>query len=421
MNQRVALKAGTQPAAHAAFPADSPASRGENGEAAILARAEAIAREIAAGALERDQNRILPVPQMALVKQARLHALRVPPEFGGPGTSWLTTARVFVALAAGDPNVAQAIQSQGVFIEILRADAPPLLRQRVLAAIAGGALVTNAVAERGGQFYGDARTTIRQAAEGYRLDGTKYYATGSAFAEFVFVSARDEAGADVTAVIPSDRAGVTIVDDWNGFGQRTTASGTVRLEGVAVTSGEIFVPVPASARRWHAQAAAQVMHAAIDAGIARAAFADALILCREHGRPLREAGVERAGDDPYVLEAIGAMSARVEAAVALVERGARLLDGAADAFFTGAQDEAADVAASIAVGQARIATAEAALSVSERLFEVANATGSDRRLGLDRHWRNARAHTTHDPLSYKFKFIGDFLLNGRIPPATAKF
>lgn len=404
-----------------ASPAASPASRGEDGDAAILARAEAIAREISSGALERDQERILPVLQMELVKEARLHALRVPAAYGGPEASWLTTARVFLLLAEGDPNVAQAIQSQGVFIETLRADAPAGLRTRLLRTIAAGALVTNAVAERGGPFYGDARTTIREADGGFRLDGTKYYATGSAFAEFLFVSAKNEAGADVTAVIPSDRAGVTIVDDWNGFGQRTTASGTVKLEAVAVAPDEVFIPVAASARRWHAQAAAQVMHAAIDGGIARAAFEDALLLCREHGRPLREAGVARATDDPYVLEAIGAMSTEVEVAVALVERGARLLDRAADAFFAGEQDEAADVAASIAVGQARIATAEAALSVSERLFEVANATGSDRRLGLDRHWRNARAHTTHDPLSYKFKFIGDFLLNGRIPPATAKF
>jgi alkylation response protein AidB-like acyl-CoA dehydrogenase len=400
--------------------ANGAAPRTETSVGAVSVAA-AIGRDLATGAVRRDHDRVLPVAEMASVKRAGLHALRVPAQFGGVEADWLTVARVFLALSRGDPNVAQAIQSGTLFAEMLRADAPLPLRRRYFHAIVAGELVTNAIAERGGTFYGDSQTTIRRSDSARRIDGVKYYATGSAFAESFFVTANDEEGRVVTAIIPRDRPGVTFVDDWDGFGQRTTSSGTIRFEAVEVGDDETFVAVPPKDRRWHLQAGAQIMHAAIDAGIARAALDDGLTLCRERGRPLRESGVERQVDDPYVLSAIGAMSVRVEGAAALVERAARLIDVASDLFFSGRQDAEADVAASIAVGQARIATAEASLGVSEQLFELANASGVDRALGLDRHWRNARAHTTHDPLSYKFKFIGDHLLNGRTPPATAKF
>jgi hypothetical protein len=41
---------------------------------------------------------------------------------------------------------------------------------------------------------------------------------------------------------------------------------------------------------------------------------------------------------------------------------------------------------------------------------------ADRRLGLDRHWRNARTHSVHDPVSWKDHHLGGYLVDGRLPP-----
>jgi alkylation response protein AidB-like acyl-CoA dehydrogenase len=35
---------------------------------------------------------------------------------------------------------------------------------------------------------------------------------------------------------------------------------------------------------------------------------------------------------------------------------------------------------------------------------------------LNRHWRNARTHTLHDPVRWKYHAIGNFWLNGVHPP-----
>ena len=388
--------------------------------AKLVMAAELLGSRLKEGAAARDAERKLPFDEMAAVKASGILAGRVPRSYGGAEATWLDMSRIMLALSKGDPNVGQAIQSQCVIVETIRADATEEQRRRFFEILLWGGMITNAVAERGGAFYGDAATKLIATRSGYRVDGQKYYSTGSLFAEYLYVTALAEDGSPAAAIVPRDRAGLSIVDDWNGMGQRTTASGTVTLKGVVLDTDEVFfLPRPES-RRWHLQAAAQLLHASIDTGIALAALDDALDLCRRKGRPLRESGVERASDDPYILQAVGDMSVRANAAAALVERGARLVDVAADAYFAGVPEDRLFGNASIAVAEARIAASDASLAVSEKLYQVANASGTDRSLNLDRHWRNARTHTTHDPLAYKYKFIGDYLLNGRLPPLTVK-
>ncbi|WP_182086280.1 acyl-CoA dehydrogenase family protein [Aureimonas sp. ME7] len=385
---------------------------------ALLAEARRLRASLAEEAGARDAERRLPYAAMAGVKAAGLHAARVPVSDGGAGATWGETAEIVLELARGDPNVAQALQPQLAITEIIRADASPEQRRRWFGRMLAGELVTNAVAERGGAFYGDIDTRLLATADGERLEGVKYYATGSLFAEHLYVTALDGTGAATSAIVPIDREGIEVEDDWNGMGQRTTASGTVRLGAVAVAPAE-RMPLPAG-RRWHGQSSAQLVHVAIDVGIAFAALDDAILLAHSHGRTLRESGVGPAVEDPYVLQAIGDISVRAEGAAALVRQAATRVDAAADAFFADGGEDALFVAASIAVAQAKILATEAALAASEKLYLVANASGTDRSLNLDRHWRNARTHTLHDPVAYKFHFVGDHLLNGRAPPVTAK-
>lgn len=387
---------------------------------ALVATAKHLRDRFRVDAAKRDLERVIPHVELELLKQSGVLSARIPAAYGGPGARWKDVARIFYELSRADPNIGQAIQAHNTIIEILRADAPEAIRRRVFSHVLAGGMITNAVAERKVAFYGDIASQLVGTDDGYRLRGRKYYATGSLFAEYLFITARTEDDRVATIVIPADRTGLAIEDDWNGMGQRTTASGSVVLDDVAVAEDEVFFSPPAAERRWHVQAAAQLLHVAIDAGIARAAYEDALSLARKHGRTLRESGVASAVEDPYVLQAIGDLSVESVVAEAMYLRAADAVDHAADRYFSGVVTEGELSEASIAVAEAKIATTRAALKNSEKLYEVANASGTDRSLNLDRHWRNARTHTTHDPLSYKFRFIGDYRLNERAPPATVK-
>ena len=210
---------------------------------------------------------------------------------------------------------------------------------------------------------------------------------------------------------PGTVDGVEILDDWNGFGQRVTGSGTtifreVEAHPISLISFAALFQTPTPMGPF-----AQIMHAAIEAGIARGALTDALDYVRTRSRPWKDSGVERATDDPYTIAQFGDMKIRVSASDALLRRAGKFVDAAA-------QDPTAEsvAAASIAVAEAKAASTEAALHVSSKLIELAGAGATRQELGLDRHWRNARTHSVHDPVRWKYRAIGDYYLNGVLPP-----
>ena len=396
--------------------------------AELVERARTLGHRFGGSASERDLNRRLPHEEMRELAASGILAARVPRQFGGLETSVLDLARIFVALAQGDPNIAQAIQPHTCGLEKIRLYGTPAQQRHFFGLVQQGHLITNASAERGGGFIGAIRTTLQPLGDGgeaLRLDGTKHYATGSLFASHLYVLARrdhdgvqDEARG--LAIVPVDREGIRVFDDWDGMGQRTTASGTAVFERVRVEPLEQFTLPASGSQRTHEGAFAQILHAAIDTGIALAALEDAARYGREKARPMPEARVERASDDPYVQHAVGEMAVLAHGAEALVERGARILDLAVVRWAAGEDADRALGEASIAVAEAKMAANEASLRVSEMLYRVGGASATVRPLNLDRHWRNARTHTTHDPVAYKAKAVGDFYLNDRLPPINTK-
>lgn len=205
--------------------------------------------------------------------------------------------------------------------------------------------------------------------------------------------------------------GLRIVDDWSGFGQRTTASGTVLLDKVPVDA-ELVVDNWRIGESPNIQGAvSQLIQAAIDAGIAEAALADTIAFVRERARPWIDAKVERASDDPYVIADIGRLQLELHAAQALLSKAARVLDAVSAAPI----DAEAAARASIAVAEAKVLTTEISLQASEKLFELSGSRASLAEFNLDRHWRNARVHTLHDPVRWKYHAVGAYYLNGTLP------
>lgn len=391
----------------------------------LVASARALIPRIAEGAASRDANGEVPLEAVGWLREAGITAAHVPREYGGPGATFVQLAEIVLALGEADPNVAQALQPHFAFHDVLSFGAPENLRRRCFAQILDGAIITNALAERGGKFIGDIATTATRVDGGYRLDGTKFYCTGSFAADAFWVLSGTALDERMIAVVPLDREGVTVEDDWDAMGQRTTASGTARFDQVFVSDDEIMASERVWMERNFVGAAAQLSHTAIDAGIAMAALQEAVDYVRTRGRPMPESGVERLGDDPYVLETIGEMRVEAVSSRAVVLNAASTLDAAASRQLAAPEKSSPELerdlaAASIAVAEAKIASTRSALRNTELLFQVGGASMAARSLNLDRHWRNARTHTIHDPVSYKYRAVGEFVLNERYPTIGTK-
>lgn len=373
------------------------------------------ARQVAVAAAPeaqlRDRQRRYPLQQLALFTQSGLGGISIPREYGGPELSFSTLAEVFRLISAVDPALGQIPQNHFGLIQLIRDAGSEEQKRRIFAAVLAGQRIGNGGPEKNSKHTLDMQSRLRQTADGLRFTGDKFYSTGALFAHIVAAKALDDRQQPVLALIPHPAAGLEIVDDWSGMGQRTTASGTVRLREVLVDPANVIPLLPLAEKPTIQGAVSQLIQAAIDAGIAQGVLDEATQFIRERSRPWIDAGVERNADDPYILADVGRLSMELSAANALLRRAARTLDEV-DRWPVTAESAAA---ASIAVAEAKVLTTEVALLASEKLFEWSGSRATLAEHGLDRHWRNARTHTLHDPVRWKYHAIGEYYLNGRFP------
>ncbi|SEB57901.1 sulfur acquisition oxidoreductase, SfnB family [Nocardioides exalbidus] len=383
-----------------------------------IATAREVAADLAATSSERDRDRILPAAELERLSASGLLAVTVPVEHGGAGLSVETLVEVFRILAAGDPSVAQVPHSHFVYVNAMRHQGTTEQQRFFLGEVLAGKRFGNAQSETGTRHVRDIRTALTPIGNGrWTLNGTKGYSTGALFADWIPVLAHLDTlaapgeGPLHVAWVERQARGVTVTDDWNGMGQRTTASGTVELVDVEVHDAHITPYHLTFTGPQTYGAFAQVLHAALDVGIARAALDEAARFVRTKSRPYPDAGVERAADDPLVVQALGQMELDVRASEALLREAGRAVD-AADADL--GEDTAAT--ASLAVAAARAHSAKTSVEVASRLFEVSGTRSALDSLNLDRHWRNARTHTLHDPAAWKVQHLGRYAVDGTPPP-----
>lgn len=383
-----------------------------------LETAAKLAAEFEAGASDRDAQRLLPHQQVETLKQSGLLGISVPRAHGGIDVSAQVLAEVFRLIAHADPSLAQIPHSHFVFLEAVRLQGTGDQQAYFSRLVLDGALLANAQSERGPHPIDVDTTTLTRGAHGdFVLSGRKFYSTGALFADWVVVRASVDDGQVPTATtpkalafVPRDAAGVEVVDDWDGMGQRTTASGTVTLTEVAVPAEHVvpFSPIFAAPTTYGARA--QLWHAAIDVGIATGALA-AGVRQAQRARPHFEASVPTAAEDPTLIAAAGELTVTVRAAQALLRDAARAVD-AATAHLT----EESAATASVAVAVAKVAAVRASLEASSALFELGGTRSASASGNLSRYWRDARTHTLHDPTRWKLQHIGRHTLTGTHPP-----
>jgi len=381
-------------------------------------RARVLAEELGRDAAERDHSGELPFEAFQRVRQLGLGTIRVPARLGGPGGSIVDVIEVIETLAAGDSNVAHALRPHFNFSEtlFLSADAP---EQRTRARqILGGILFGGASTDHGTAKPGIIEATLVKTNEGYRLNGHKFYTTGTPFSDFFYTSALTEDGSVARIVLPIDRAGVEVLNDWDGMGQRLTGSGGVRFVNVEVSESEFSVSAkrPASPAVRHASTLRQLILMACQAGSARAVLAEAIAYGKTT-RPINYSHADTARGDYFVQREVGKIAAYSYAVDALIGQSARLLDEAAAAILAKDPDvEHRLTENAIAVAKAQLVLAPLALQAAEGIFNVGGGSATSRKRNFDRHWRNIRTIMSHNPLAYKEKAVGDYLLNGTLPP-----
>lgn len=386
------------------------------------------------GERAREAGRHLPFAVQQQLREAGLGLVSVPADAGGLGAGHEDVLRLLMDLAAQDVNTAHLWRSHLVFVAAVD-DQPAKTRGRWLKRLVSGDWGGSALAERSGAAPGKAATTATKDEGGtWVVTGEKYYATGTAFATWTIVTVGME-GADLVSRRNSKRAGgvvreperavavvrvrqprVRIKDDWDGFGQRMTATGSVLLDGAAA---EDLLEIP----RPHGPVSVleEASLLALQVGVARAALAEGVELLRRRRRTFNTGTAERPQHDPQLLEIVGRMAGKVSAAEEMVRVVGRLMDVAASGEAEGNHDDGALASAwddaMVAAYRAQAVVPDFVLDVCTGIFDTLGASSTSTALQLDRHWRNARTIATHDPASFKVRIAGDHLVNGTAPIA----
>ncbi|MQT58839.1 monooxygenase [Pseudomonas sp. FSL R10-0399] len=372
-------------------------------------------RQIAAGTVEREQARDLPFEPIRWLKEAGFGAVRVPVEFGGAGASISQLFQLLIELAEADSNIVQSLRGHFAFVED-RLNAPPSpARDAWFARFVAGDLVGNGWTEIGAVKIGEVITKVRPEGENFVLNGAKYYSTGSIFADWVDVYAqRSDNGADVIAIVDARHSGVSHSDDWDGFGQRTTGSGTSLYVEVPLSAEQV---IPFETRFKYQTAFYQLVLLAVLAGIGRAVERDVAHEVRTRKRVFSQGSADTTHGDPQIQQVVGQISAQVYAAEAATLRSAEPLQRAYLARFANdaEAERQANIDAEIETSKAQVVVSELVLRATTDLFNALGASGVSINKSLDRHWRNARTAASHNPWIFKARIIGDWVVNGIEP------
>jgi alkylation response protein AidB-like acyl-CoA dehydrogenase len=386
----------------------------------------ALLTDIAVGASQRERERIAPHAQIRQLVDAGLTRLRLPVEEGGAGASLPELFAFLIELAEADSNVAHILRVHYWFVEVqLQRPRTDPRRAANVALLNDGHVLGNAFSEQSARAVGlhfDTALTREPSGDGWRLNGRKYYSTGSLFATWTQVFASTADGRIAAATIPVDRDGLVLEDDWDGFGQRLTGTGTTRLDDVFVHDSEVEdlgdpddQTVPS-----YQYAFLQLYLQAVTAGILRAVRNDAVALVQRRKRNFAYSKAAPTAD-PQVLQVVGEIAADAFTAETLVLAAAEAIARAAESVRDGIPDPALAVRAQIAAAQAKVAIDRFAPLTASRLLDAGGASATQSVHNLDRHWRNVRTISTHNPAFSKATAIGDFLVNGTPPPLNAYF
>jgi alkylation response protein AidB-like acyl-CoA dehydrogenase len=384
-----------------------------------IARAAEVGAVLTADAAARDRAGEAPAAEVALLKDSGLVTLLGPREAAGGGANWATAYMVTREVAKADASIAMLLGYHYLWVWLPRMWATREQWQRMEADSARRKLFWAAAVNPR-----DNDVLVVDAGDHLLFTGIKRFSTGARVADWLLLEGvlADADGKPteqrVFGLTPADRPQIVRSADWDNVGMRLTESGSVELRGVPVPWSDALgytgktqeVTVYASLTTL----VHQLVFVNLYLGIAQGALAAAAQYTRTHTRPWPNAvSVDSATEDPYILAAYGQMGTETMATEALTDRAVREIQEVHDD--PGALTERRRGELMALVMAAKVQASQAGLDVTNRIFEVTGSRATASRHGLDRYWRDLRTHTLHDPLAYKLREIGDFVLNDRIP------
>jgi SfnB family sulfur acquisition oxidoreductase len=379
-----------------------------------LAVARQLASEFAVEAAERDRERRLPAKELDQFSASGLWGITVPKAYGGAGVSFATLAEVIAIISAADPNLGQLPQNHLAALDAIRVTASEEQKLLWFGRALQGYRLGNAFSEAKSKHVGAFETKLKRDGDAFVVNGEKFYATGALFAHFIHIGAVNEDGNVYLAIAPRDAPGLRIIDSWSSFGQRTTASGNVLIENVRV-GPEAVIPAYLGGERPSSNGSvSQIIQAAVDAGIARGAIEETIRFVRGSVRPWIDSRQEHGYEDVFTIAQIGDLEVKLHAAEAVLQQAGRAIDGILD---NPSEEAVAETA--VKVAEAKVLTTEIAILAANKLHELGGTRSTLGQYNFDRHWRNARTHTLHDPVRWKYFHVGNHLLNGVAPPRHA--
>ncbi len=386
----------------------------------IAAPFRPIFARIKAGAVERDLNRVLPATEIGWLRQANFSKIRLPVADGGLGVTLPELFNLLIELGQADSNVVNALRAHFGFTEDLLNSPHNDFRAHWTKRVASGDTFGSGYSETGDNKLGEFSTKLLRVDGKWVVTGKKFYTTGSLFADWINIAVADANGEAVGGLVSTTAPGVEILDDWDGFGQALTASGTAIFKDVILDDIDVK---PTALRFGYSAPYFQLVHLATLAGIARAAADEVSQVLSERARVYAHGNGLRAGDDPQLLAIVGRVRGNAYSAGAVVLQAAQSLERAYQTYLTG-DAEAADVANGIAtleVSQSVTVVTNLVLEAATLLFDALGASAARRTQGLDRLWRNARTISSHNPRVYHDRAAGNFAVNGVRPSGPFKF
>jgi len=379
----------------------------------LAARFRPVFSRIAEGALAREQSRTLAYEPVAWLREAGFGAVRIPKIYGGLGATIPQLFRLLLELGEADSNVSHLFRGHFAFLEARLNIPDAASHARWFPQIAQGVILGYAMAERAEHTGGSAKLLVENGQ--YFVDGTKYYSTGTLYADWIIVSLL-EGEERVSVAVPVNAPGVTRVDDWDGFGQRLTGSGTTKFDRVAIGEDQIIRRFgPSDFTQNYQKAFLQLVLLATVAGVGRAVLRDGLAFVQPRTRAFGIPGKSSPKDDPLVQRVLGKVSSLAFSAETIVLGLAQHLEDLYDLVQRGKVTEADYVAAEIKAYQAQQIVLPQVLEATTLVFEVGGASATSETRRLDRHWRNARTAASHNPAIHREAAIGAYLLNGTVP------
>lgn len=376
---------------------------------ALTSKVERLAKRLAATAIERDRQGGHARTERELIRDSGLLSLAIPQRFDGQERTWPEIYRIIRHLAAADSSLAHLLAFNHLQIATILLYGSAEQQRHWL---------QRSVQER--WFWGNATNgrdlglTLSSVDEHHELNGRKSFCSGALGADALVVSVPRKPGASerVFLVLPAQREGLAVNNDWDAFGQRQTDSGTVQFENVFVHHDELLVSAGQSPRSSLRVCLSQLILTQLYLGNIQGALNAALRYTHDQARPWIGANVASSSEDPFIQKRYGELWLQYRSALVLAENAAERLQQAWEKPALGAAQRG-EVA--LLIAEARVASARAALDITAQVFDNLGARATASQYGFDRFWRNVRVHTLHDPLDYKVRDIGNWVVNATPP------